>query len=561
MKKYLSGLFVMLSMMFLFVSTAFAAEYAYTITDVQFNKGYVHPWTRIKLEKNTNELGGVCIISYYTSDGKLICATTTTEHQVLQSEGSMGTFSISFEGDDSQVAKVKAMIWDNVSSMKPMAESKIGMVVERPKTYAIVEQYVTSTEKPYLSVMTFEGVPLKLFLDSDENNAAQVDAVMKSMGIGEDEKDNAARLPISERVIEYLPKASSKTTLVRIKKVETVPFEESYYDVYDNVLEKPLCTDVTIMSATKYSLENPSVNNYMMVSITWLVQDIDYAGFLFGKNENGEYCNAVITREGRIYNDDSNFAVVASTANPNHTGIFDEETFYRLSAMYDGEIYAKELYILQGANIYIEGESYEYDDYCSAYLKEGAVFYYNTNSNGFVDRIDVVLEGGYDYQTIRSLITEEYETADATIDNLVKLPSSDSISSDTWFVDIDSEDIAATRKEIQLFIAPVLNTGSKTVAFGAVENNNGLYVNTNNQYIFSLSHYANIYSYNLWDAGTKDAFCAGSFEEISIDDTDANGRAWLTNVPANEKDFDELVQFAFVMAVDGEITNALLFNP
>ena len=440
--------------------------------------------------------------------------------------------------------------------------------IETTKNYAIVERYVDMSdannaqygyEYDVLDVITLDGQSKRFYVDSDSRDIVRT--ALNAAGIGSSMAENAANIPIQNRIIEYKVKVSTGRVNYLTVSTNVEAFAGYEYNESTNRLYKALASNVVVLDATKYDITEPSLSDYKASSLSLLKGDIDYNGVLVNKNSNGEWCYLIITKAGATYSAVTDFAVAAANASANSLAIVDDEEVYTLRVMQNGDSEAARVNVYQGAEIYIDGVGYSYSDYCSTYLKEGAVFFYTTDSYGLVDRIDVILEGGYDYDTLKSLITEEYDKTEATMDDMIILPAVSEIEENTWFKDVDEKDNTAKDEQIQLFIAPVMSASSSSVTFGAIKTDEqGLYVDTNEDYSFSIAGDANIYEYALFDKGKgQRAFSGGSFCGFDLSDTALDGKAWLTNVPEGETDFDGIVQFAFVMAVDGVITNALTF--
>ena len=578
MKKYLSALFVLVATLLVLASTAFAAT-DYTITNIRLTdlKGNSIEYTEgscmvnVTVTKNNDVADGYVVISSYTEDETLIGFNYLFTSLDAGKSATLG--ALVSPPADTKIGKVKAMVWDSLDGMTPLAASKIlvpGEEVEEEKicNLAIVERYVDinragnfGSEYAYLDVVTLTGESKRLEIDPVVE--ATVSDIMESAGIGYSVTQNANSVPLKDRIIEYKIKTSTKRVNNVLLCTDVTAFTSRYDSVNNKLANQALAENASVLDATNYDTAAPQAEDYKAVPLKNLSEKVDYEGVLVSKNDSDEYEYIIITSAGATYYADSDFAVVAANANTDNKAIFDGEEVYFLRVMDNGNSDARNMHIAYYANVYVNGVGGSYSSNVS-YLKEGAVFYYTTDSYGLVDRIDVVVEGGYDYDTLTSLITEEYDAVTPTLWKMISLPDSAEISQMTWFVDVDKDDIEGLYEEIQLFIAPVVSATSSSVTFGAVEGNDtdGLYINTNNKYLFSVANDANIYAYEIAEAGRGyRAFSGGEFYGIDINYTDADGRAWLTNVPANEKDFDELVQFAFVMAVDGEITNALLFNP
>lgn len=460
--------------------------------------------------------------------------------------------------------------------------------------YAILERYVNashasnySAEYAYMDVVTLDGQSKRLYIDT--GYATTADSVMttafgsnvSTKYLGKAIANGGLGVAMGSRIIEYKVKTSTGRVNNVAVSTNVDTFTGQQYNASTNKLSKVLASSAVVLDATKYDVTNPSVTDYKASSLSSLVGSVDYDGVLVHKStSNNEWAYLIITVAGSTYSTTSDFVVVAANASSANAAIVDDEDVYQLSVMQNGDNAASKLNISTNAKIYapvtVGGTNFAagqpYSTNCAAILKEGAVFFYTTDSYGLVDRIDVVLLGGYNYDALIDTVTGYDANSNGTIESgdiattmgtLVKLPASSEIKSSDWFVNVNEKAcVGSADNVIQLFVAPVMTVGSNSVSFGSMEGTTGsMYMNVDRDYSFSLSSDAKIYEYNLDEAGTGNAMQGGAFAGITVADAEADGKAWVTGVPSNAKtNFNGMLQYAFVMTVDGVITNALVIN-
>ncbi len=428
---------------------------------------------------------------------------------------------------------------------------------EVPETYttgyAIVEKYVdvseiagASSEYDYLQVVTLDGEKNTLYVDDNYATMTAVANEMEKVGIGANQKNNA-KIEIAKRVIEY----SAKFSNGRVNSVVFVPTTVfiSEYNKTTNTFWKPLSSTATVLDATEYvSSDSPSSNDYKPSSLSKLSlnpPETEYEGFLVHENVNGTYEHVVITKKGQVYGTTSNFAVAAATASTSTTALLNGEEVYTLRVMKDGLDSAVRLPISPDAVIY-NGHNLQYSDDCATAIKKGSAFFYTTDKYGLVDRIDVVFDGGYNFDG----------TSPSKLN--VRSPAKDSIKASDWYIEID-EDHVSGDNPIQLFVAPVVVANNRGVAFSKFVDDVVDYIDVEITYDYPVAQDANIYYYDLsdWAPVNYTAFSSGEFKGIDLSETD-DGRAYLGSW--DSYDFDGLVQWAFVMVSDGVVTNALIIG-
>ncbi len=420
------------------------------------------------------------------------------------------------------------------------------------KLFAIVEKYVdvsevvnASSEYDYLQVVTLDGQQKTLYVDDSTTTMNAVKTVMDGRSIGTSQATNA-QVAMANRVIEYTVKSSNG----RVNKVAwaaTESFSNEEYNATTNKLYKALASTAVVLDASDYEVAAPSSSDYKAGSLSALSSETEYTGFLVYKNTNNQFAYVVITTAGSVYGTTSNFAVAAANASTASATIVDDEEVYTLRVLKDGSDSAELLQIAPDAVIY-NGSNLIYADDCAVAIKKGAAFFYTVDNYGLVDRIDVVLDGGYDFADLQK----------ATPSVTIRKPAAATLKAGEWWLDIDETNVSGDAP-IQLFVAPVMIANDRAVTFATIVDDTVDYVDVEATYDFSLGADANIYFYDVSDSAPTNytAFSGGAFAGFDYQDASVDGKAYLGDV-ADETNFDGYVQYAFVMVVDGTITNALV---
>lgn len=438
------------------------------------------------------------------------------------------------------------------------------------KNYAIVERYVptgasSSSEYDYISVMTLDGQQKTLYIEDDAAGLAEVKAKIKDTV-----KATAKAVAIKDRVISYDVKNSNG----RIKSMSFVTdlidgtATEAEYNVDANRLGKPLSSNAIVLDATNYKdlQDGAKTTDYKASSLAALNNGTKYNYILVNKSSStGEYSYVIITGAGAgsVFNGESNFAVIAADASVDSMAIVNDEDVYTAWVMQNGEDTATKLNIATDAKIYFgssTGVAYNKAN-CAAYLGQGAVFFYQTDEDGFVDEISVVMKG-----TAQNSFTSLLKNSTDALANDVKLPaSSDSktIAAADWKVQIN--DFRGDKEDIQIFVAPVYLAKSNSISFATIKTDESgkKYVDVSDSYSYSLKDTSKVYAYDMSSSADtgRYALSNGSFAGIATSDlNNEKTRAYLADGVEGANNITDTVQMAFVMVVDGVITNALIMS-
>lgn len=425
------------------------------------------------------------------------------------------------------------------------------------KNYAIVEKYVTtaavgsSSEYDYMDVVTLDGQSKRLYVDNTTAATTNVAAAITAVkGSAAGSTENFKGTAPAGRVIEYSVKTS--TGRVNAASKVTTTAVSGKYKAETNKLDKNLAANVTVLDASTYvaNAGAASVADYKASSLDALSSSVTYSGFVLHQNSANEYTYLVLTLAGAKYGPSSDFAVAAAAASTASGSIVDDEDVYTLRVMKDGANEAEVLNISTSVQVYVNGSA---GSYGAGSIPKGSAFFYTTDSYGLVDRIDVILVGQATFDAYR-------DTALAT---LVKAPAGTNVVSTAdhgWAVDVDENNATGVEEKVQLFIAPVLRATDRTVTFALMGGGN-TYVDASTEYDYAIAADANIYYYDMnVNAPTNyTAFSGGAFTGLNGKLT-ADDKAYIASVPAGEIDFDGSLQVAFVMVVDGVVTNALVIG-
>lgn len=451
------------------------------------------------------------------------------------------------------------------------------------KNFAIVERYAeagtanNSGEYDLIQVVTFDGQAKTLYIDPDSEGT--VGAALTSMNIKTTVDATAKAINIQDRVVEYTVKASTGRvrTLTPVTGADIVVYDATAgaveYNSTTNRLGKAIASTAAVLDATTY-MENKAVSSvknkvsdYQASSLSALSDGVKYEAILVHKNSSNEYNNVIITRAGSTFGASSNFAVAAVDAKDSSRTYVEEDEVYRLKVMENGSDKATDLNVSLDVEVYVHGVKQTSNSTAKAIekVKEGSVFYYTTDSDGYVKKLDVVF-------AITSF-ADLYKTVSANISNVVTVPAfgsqSNVVEGGAWKVQL--ADFKGTgANDIQLVLAPVCFTNDKSITVGEIELDSAsslYYIDTNKTHDYTINDETKVYSYDMsGKVKAPNCFSVGSFLGFDASDVDANGKAWLGQklVSGSKTDYEydhsQTIQMAFLMVVDGAVTNALVIQ-
>lgn len=476
--------------------------------------------------------------------------------------------------------------------------------------YAIVEAYTTAayagTEFDYIDVVTLDGQSKRLYVE--EKNADTISDALLTM-LGEDpataDRAKASTTTIYDRLISY----TVKTSTGRVNAVDTTLASGTDYDASlsgvrfksatNRLGTQTLSDSVVVLDATKY--EAGKADTYKASSAEAIVEDTLYNAILVHKSASDRtWAYVIVTQAGNIYSTTTDWAVVSSKAfSTDSATVIDDEDVAVLKVAG-----AKDpLYVSMDAKVYVDGvnlgetdpgdEDGKLED-GDHLLTEGTVFFYTTGADGFVDRIDVLVNVANKYDLNGTPDDASDDTAFKNTDtadwdsDIIKMPGkgdySDNVRNADWQVgmtydaDGPADNLTLPQfSKIQFFYAPVVAASKNVVSFAALE-----YVDANSKKFdtsvtvdFAIADDAKIVAYDWSNKGQgAEAFADGAFYGIAQDKVDSDEIAWVyadgyvhsvnnDDDPDNNienYDFNGEVCYALVMVVDEIVTNAVVFE-
>jgi hypothetical protein len=393
--------------------------------------------------------------------------------------------------------------------------------------------------------------------DTAEHGNAKDDAVWDLMYDGSTKKN------IEERVIKY--KVSSSTgelTYVEFLSaqatsgvVENGELVKKEFKAKNNTIGSVKLSDATkIVDAIEYMTTEKTVD-FAMATIASLTDDTPYLSYAFGeKFSDGTYPFVIITAADGSYNESTRFAVVTGSATSSSTEAGD--LVYEIPVLYKGE--ATTLTAIE-----------DIEDEVNA-LNKGDVFFFLTDSNSYVDEIDVIFTTGgtISYKNlVEKSIVENNDTVLVGPNKLVRYPSSDKASEDfeeAWFTN--------KADAIQLVYGPVMEKANSYMSIGKVIKEDGRLVtkiDDDNCYTIDINADTSVYTYDysitnkdlMLSTSTTGSIIASKFSK-TFTENDGDLIPWGLEDPDNAGVYpnQEAVNFAFALVVDGEAVDVFTFN-
>ncbi|MBQ8637246.1 MAG: S-layer homology domain-containing protein [Clostridia bacterium] len=451
--------------------------------------------------------------------------------------------------------------------------------------YAIVEAYTTAayagTDFDYIDVVTLDGQSKRLYVEQKNADAISDELLVMLGETTAADRAKATTTNIYDRLISY----TVKTSTGRVNGVDTLTSGTDYDASLSGVEFKSatnrlgtatLSDSVVVLDATKY--EAGKAETYKASSASIIVEDTHYDAILVHKSDaDRKWSYVILTSAGNLYSSNSDWAVVSaksfSTDSAKVTPDGDEVAVLKVAG-------ADALEIAMDAEVYVSGSKLggstgklEDGDHL---LTEGTVFFYTTDADGYVDRIDILANVANKYD-LNDTPTPDDASDDTAFENtdtadwnsIITLPGlgdySDKVRSADWQVGMSYVG-TPTFSEIQFFYAPVVSATKNSVSFAALE-----YVdatkkkfNTAATVDFAIAADAKIVAYDWSNRGGTDVFTDGAFYGVAQDKVGSDEIAWVyaegATVPDGVWDFNGEVCYALVMVVDEIVTNAVIFE-
>lgn len=437
------------------------------------------------------------------------------------------------------------------------------------KNFAIVESYVdvskstsSSSDTDYMRVVTLDGQVKTLYVHSTYQSDVRA-AFEKRGGIGINAGSTTATM--DKRIIEYTVRNSDG-------KINKLQFVDSYdstdkdankglevlapgteYKQGTNRLGKALSDTAVILDATDYkdTKEDRNLSDYKASSLAALGDGVEYEGILVYRNNSNEYAYAIITKAGSVFSGASEVVVAAANGSTSSQGQVEGEDVYTLNVMKDGNDKAEKLNLAMNVEVFFDNNEISLDD-----ITRGSAFVYTTDSDGFVDEINVLYKAETSYTTL-------LQNAKTVAGSYLSLPKPDNISANDWAISL-TDNFANADEEIQVILGAVTDSTSNRVTVANVEYNDtakAYYVVLDDAESFNVSSDSKIYSFDMDGTTGSAAFSTGSFTgKINSNNIDKeNNCAWLSDVEG-KVNFSDSVQVAFLVVVDGAVQTGIVMD-
>lgn len=430
------------------------------------------------------------------------------------------------------------------------------------KNYAIIESYVdiskpgvnSSSDTDYMRVVTLDGQVKTLYVYNSYQAAAR--AKIATNGKVGTSATNTEDDSIESRVISYTVRNSDGK--VNSFDFETVvPFTTTEYKEASNRLGGALSSTAVVLDATNYEDKKAerSSSDFKASSLSALGNGVEYDGFLVYKTSKNDYAYVVITKAGSTFSGTSDVVVAAADASTNSQAQAENgDDVYTLSVIRhdsDGDI--EKLNIDMSVKVMKGNATATLAD-----VKRGSMFVYTTNSDGYVDEINILYQ-----HTAADMATLLTQAKTSTTSANLFLPASANIKASDWAITL--KDNAAgvfnnADEKVQVVFGVVLKGASNRVEVGNVEqDSDGYYVNVDATETFSVDSSSRIVSFALDGTKGTSAFDTGVFSANLSTSNYVDGKAYLANT-ANHYDFSDAVQVAVLVVVDGTVQTGIVID-
>lgn len=447
------------------------------------------------------------------------------------------------------------------------------------KNFAIVETYVdvskstsSSADTDYMRVVTLDGQVKTLYMYSSyqstarDNIKAQEDKVSAipddAQGTLTDKKFGtnvgATSVPMAYRIIEYTVR-NSDGKVNKFNFVDGESFKDQDYKQATNRLNKTLSDTAVVLDATDYDEKDKNTSDYKASSLAALGDGVKYDGILLHKNNNNEYAYVIITKAGSVFSGTSEVVVAAANGSTSSQAQVDGEDVYTLNVMKDGNDEAEKLNLSMNVEVFFKGAKQVTKDNgvdLSA-ITRGSAFVYTTDSDGFVDEINILYKAESSYATLLQKAVTSKDSA------YLSLPNSENIAAADWAIDLDDSVFTGeANEEIQVVLGIVTDSTSNRVNVANVaydDTAKAYYVSPDDAVSFNITSDSKIYSFDMDGTTGTSAFSTGAFAvSLSRNQLD-DGKAWLADID-NKTNFTDAVQVAFLVVVDGAVQTGIVMD-
>jgi hypothetical protein len=432
------------------------------------------------------------------------------------------------------------------------------------KKIAILDAVTNESDTYYATIYTADGQKIRYQL-KDSTRYSELRGYVYA--------GNGKTAP-QDRVFKYSVNSKNEITLndklTGVVSDDANETQEYKLDTY-KVGSIRLNSATAVLDATDYK---PNEMTYDIVSAS-LVDGDEYVVYGFDKNSSdGSYRFAIITKDAAKITTTSKMAVVSELGTSNVDGEqLVAVTAYTAAdgANEDGEI---TLYIdldVTGLNTLAKA---------SAVLKEGTPFYYTTNSDGYMDRIDVL--NAVDYasaaaiqKTVFGAALTGTQTVEAITDPAMK---SASVIAGKSYDGSDVKDIeqykgtGSDRNDKAVFkFAPIVKKSGNSIFFATGTTVPGVFSSdTNDGDSHSVLSGATVLVCDLNSANNK--ISRGSLADVTVSRFTSPAKvaltgdykdyaAWNQVIDDTSDNDNSDITYALVKMIDGDITEIYVIQP
>lgn len=428
------------------------------------------------------------------------------------------------------------------------------------KKIAILDAVTNESDTYYATIYTADGQKIRYQLKDSTVYSTLRAAVY----------DGSGKTAPQNRVYKYSVNSKNEITFNdkltgTVSGAETAEYKLDTYKVGSIRLNAA----TAVLDATDYE---PNTMTYDIVSAS-LVDGDEYVVYGFDKNSSdGSYRFAIITEGAAKITTTSKMAVVSELGTSN----VDGETLVAVTAYTanegadeDGEI-----------TLYIDTDVTKLNTLAkaSAVLKEGTPFYYTTNSDGYMDRIDVLNAVDYaDATSIQKAVFGAALTGTQTVTEILDpAMKSASVIAGTSYDGSDDKDIAqytgtgSDRNDKAVFkFAPVVKKSGNSIFFAVGDTKSGVFASdTNDGDSHSVLSDATVLVCDLNSSNNK--ISKGSLGDVLVSRFDPDAKVAKTgdyrdyvawNNVIDGADDATTITYALVKMIDDDITEIYVIQP
>lgn len=456
--KKIVGFIVSLMVMIIFATVGMAEESVYTIgslnliCDTYGTSGY-SAYGDVRITKNKeSDNDDIMAVSLYAGDGSLVgMGFYDVDNMAAGDESEIHIYESAKLPAGKNFVKIKAFILDNPENIEPLSDVAVFNVIEANKLYyGIISGY--DDENDIVSLFT-TAERRKCVVDFDTVGVSE--EIIKNWVA---DAENGKLLP--DKVVEY--KLSSQDTVVYIDNINySAVVKDEVFTPSSNILGNIKMDDKTVVinGINYYNSHTAEIKDLRVNSVEGFMSDMPYTAYAYGElNENNAYPFVIVTSAGVLYDNNTHFAVVTKTPVRGNYYITNEEC-YILPALYNGEVYER----INELAVYPDAEINGAIDILS--LKRGDVIMFDNDSDGMINRIDVLVTADE-----LGLGTGYSKVLENTFAGNVKpeAPTGAFNWSEAWTEAEDTEEIDYTKPVTRILYGPVVENGRRYFRLGSI---------------------------------------------------------------------------------------------